>query len=155
MEIQRSAQHVMSTEHVNITLKFDAEGHAGGDSTCNYYGVDYQTGPDQALTFHNLISTLKACVDTSLMDLENEYYKALEGVATYSFDGITLQLFYNNGDSVLKFGGGSSPSPTIPGMPRTGGDGANQALFIITGLLLVLFGAGLLASTKGRQSATK
>lgn len=161
MEIQRSAEDVLNTEHLNVTLKFDAQGHAGGDSTCNYYGADYQTGPDQALTFHNLISTLILCVDTSLMDLEAEYYKALQGVTSYSFDGTTLQLFYNKGDSVLRFGGGSSPGPgpgpgpTIPGMPKTGGDAANHGLFVISGMLLVLLGAGLLASTRRRQAATK
>lgn len=165
MEIQRSAEDVLSTQHLNVTLKFDAEGHAGGDSTCNFYGADYQTGPDQALTFHNLISTLKACVDTSLMDLEAEYYRALQSTTSYSFDGTTLQLFYKSGNDsggVLRFGAGSGAGsgtgpgigPIIPGMPRTGGDGASHALFAIMGLL-VLSGAGLLASARRRQSAAK
>lgn len=144
MEIQRSAQDVLSTAHVNITLKFDAEGRAGGDSTCNYYGMSYQTGPGQALTFHDLISTLRACVDTSLMDLETEYYTALQGVTTYGFDGETLQLFYNNGGSVLKFG----TATMIPGMPKTGRSGADPGGIAVAGLLLALSGAVLLASVQ-------
>lgn len=143
LEIQRSTQDVLSTANTNVTLTFDIQGLARGNSACNSYSAPYQTGAGQALTLGDLVSTLRACVDTSLMDLETEYYRALQDVMTYSFDGATLQLFYNNGPSVLKFGAAS-----IPGMPKTGGLGANHPVFPLAGSLLVLFGVVFLASVQ-------
>ena len=142
LEIQRSTQDILSTAHTNVTLTFDPQGLARGISTCNSYSAPYQTGAGQALTLGALVSTLRACVDTSLMDLETEYYSALQAVTTYSFDGASLQLIYNNGASVLKFGNSSTP-----GMPITGELGANHPVFPLAGLLLVLFGVGFLVSS--------
>lgn len=133
LEIQRSPQDILSTTNTNVTLTFDPQGLAKGNSTCNSYSAPYQTAAGQSLTLGALVSTLRACVDTSLMDLETEYYRALQAVTTYSFDGATLQLFYNNGASILKFG-----TTSIPGMPKTGGFGINQLVFPLAGLLLLL-----------------
>lgn len=144
LEIERSAQDILSTSNVNITLSFDGQGLAGGNSACNFYSAPYQTGAGQALTFDPLISTLRACADASLMNLETEYYSALDGVASYSFDGTTLQLFYNNGGSVLRFG--TTAAPPVPGMPRTGGAGSNYTILATAGALLALLGAACLLS---------
>jgi heat shock protein HslJ len=141
VEIQRSAQDVMSTAAVRITLTLDTQGLASGESTCNLYSAEYQAGQGGALTMSPVVSTLRACVDTSLMDLESEYYRALEGVTSYSFDGSTLQLFYNNGASVLRF---TADAPAAPGMPRTGAADSNYGLPALAGMLLVLLGLAAL-----------
>ncbi len=150
LEIQRSTQDVLSTASVDITLEFDGQGLAGGNSTCNSYSANYQAGAGQSLTFESLISTLRACVDQSLNDLETEYYRALEGVASYSSDGTTLRLFYNNGGSVLLFGSSSTPG-TTPGMPRTGMPNSTFGVILGTGVLLVLVGAACVASRRRVQ----
>ena len=147
LEIQRSPGNVLDTSHLNVTLTFDGQGQAGGESTCNFYGVPYEVGPGQALTFDTIITTLRACVDQSLMDLETEYYSALEAVESYSFDGATLQLFYGNG-SVLRFGTDSAPAP-VPGMPKTGVANPHYIPFLVLGVLVVVLGAILLGRKRG------
>lgn len=150
VEIQRSAQDVASVADANITITFDSQGRVGGNSSCNSYGGSYQAGPSNALTFGDIISTLRACVDTRLMDLETEYYRALNGVASYSISGSTLRLTYN-GASVLEFTAGA---PSTPGMPRTGTSGADYTLFLIIGLALAALVAGSLAWSRRSHNAT-
>lgn len=141
VEIQRSPQDALDTSNLNVTLTFEADGRAGGNSTCNGYSAAYRTGAGQALTFTDLVSTLRACVDTSLMDIESEYYAALSGVSSYTFDGATLQLLYNNGASMLKY---DLIASSVPGMPATGvaeGFGASYAYFMGPVFALIIVGA--------------
>ncbi|MGA7732113.1 MAG: META domain-containing protein [Chloroflexia bacterium] len=137
-ELQRAPGDVRDTSDVTITLNFDGQGEASGQSTCNGYSTTYQQGPDNTLTFGNILSTKRACME---LDLEIEYYNALQGVSTYNLDNATLKLFYNNGNGVLTFE--SAPAPVI-GMPQTGAGFADVAPFAVLGVSLVLLGAGFL-----------
>lgn len=140
-EIQRSPGDVLDTTNVNITLRFDGQGMAAGDSTCNTFSASYQTGAGQALTLSSIISTLRACVDTAQQDLETEYYRALEGVKSYSFDGANLELMYGDGGA-LRFWLAATSGPA-PGMPTTGAGGGDYIAWLGVGLLALLLGAGL------------
>jgi heat shock protein HslJ len=135
VELQRSSQDVLNTTNANVTLRFDDQGSAGGNSPCNSYSAPYQAGSGQALTFGPVLTTLRACVDTSLQNLETEYYDALKSVNSYSFDGATLQLTYDNGASILKFAADGTSTGSVPGMPRTGFAGTQ---FLVAGLLVLV-----------------
>lgn len=154
LEIQRSSQDVLDTSNVDVTLTFDGQGRATGKSTCNGYSAPYQTGAGQALTFGPVLSTKRACVDASLTNLETEYLGALQGVTSYSFDGANLQLFFNNGGSVLKFGTGTS---IVPGMPKTGNAGADYITYMAVGALLALLGTASLLTRQvmSRRGSTR
>ena len=136
-ELQRAPGDVRDTSDVIITLNFDSQGEASGQSTCNGYSATYQQGPNNTLTFGSILSTKRACMD---LDLEIEYYNALQGVSSYNLDNATLKLFYNNGNGVLTF----EPIPAQVGMPQTGAGFADVAPFAVLGVSLVLLGAGFL-----------
>lgn len=150
IEVQRSAQDSVDTNNADVTIQFDTQGQAVGNSTCNSYSAQYTAGAGGALTFEPVISTLRACIDTSLMDLEMEYYRALEAVSSYSYDGANLRLLYNNGSSSLIYSAAETSGPA-PGMPRTGAGEANYVAFLGVGALLVLAGVALVASRRVLQ----
>jgi heat shock protein HslJ len=137
VELQRAPGDVRDTSDVTITLNFDDQGEASGQSTCNGYSTTYQQGPNNTLTFGNILSTKRACEN---LDLEIEYYNALQSVSSYDLDNATLKLFYNNGNGVLTF----EPTPAQVGMPQTGAGFADVAPFAVLGVSLVLLGAGFL-----------
>ena len=84
----------ISGEHVvgagQPTLRFNADGRAGGSGGCNSY-----TGPvsidGDAMTFGRLASTQKACLP-ALLDQEQKFFIALAGARSYSLDGGQLTL---------------------------------------------------------------
>ncbi|MEO5952683.1 MAG: META domain-containing protein [Chloroflexia bacterium] len=135
----KSSTGVKNTADQNITLNFDSNGHAVGQSTCNSYGGDYAAGNDGSLTLSQIISTLRACVDNALMDLEREYYDALNTVSSYITSGDTLEITYAN-NGVLIF---QSVTATV-GMPQTGFGIADATPFAILGVSLILLGSGFL-----------
>lgn len=137
--IQSPTSGVKNTSDQSITLNFDSKGTAGGQSTCNSYGGNYAVGADGSLAITQIISTLRACVDNALMDLESEYYDALNAVTAYTLNGDTLQISYANG-GVLTF----QADNVAVGMPQTGYGFADTAPFAIFGVSLVLLGAGFL-----------
>jgi heat shock protein HslJ len=133
IEIRQSGQEVKGTADAGITLLFEMEGRIGGASPCNSYSATYQVGAGETLTFGQVVSTLRACVDPSLQALESEYYTALSGVSSYSFQAGRLSLFFNNGQGVLEF-----VAPATPGMPRAGSSGEHTSAQVMRLLLAVL-----------------
>ncbi len=87
---------------VDVTLEFEAGGQAGGSGGCNSYGGPY-TVDNGSLQFGQLVSTLKACVDQEVMDLEAQYLDALQTVSEFELAGDSLTLTYAAGQSVLNF----------------------------------------------------
>ena len=163
LEIQRSPQDVVDTSSANITLGFDGQGLATGHSPCNGFSAPYQAGANGSLTFGDVLSTLRACVDNSLMNLESEYYGALKGVSSYSFQGDRLLLTYNSGASILKFGPSvaSQSGPAGPpagtgdevplGMPQTGMMDFNYTPLAALGGVMLLVGAVIIRARQARQ----
>ncbi len=158
-QIQRSAGNSTDTSDVTITINFDDQWQASGHSTCNSYGASYQQGADNSLTFSDFLQTFRACVDTRLMGLENEYFAALQNVTSYNLNNDTLQLFYNGGNSVLTFeptpvpGTTGTTGGTTIGMPQTGLGVADITPSVIFGVSLLLLGASLLVWRRLARSA--
>lgn len=139
-EISRPDGTARGTSDLNITLSFNNQGGITGLSTCNGFGGMYSVGVNNGLILTEIISTLRACEEQELNELESEYFAALNTVTSYTTDGSTLRLSYANG-GVLTFGA-SGPLPT-PGMPVTGSGFADVAPLAIGGLFMVMFGSSL------------
>jgi heat shock protein HslJ len=138
--IQGPAQDLQDLGSLGVTLRFGADGLAEGASTCNSYSAQATAGAGATLTFGPILSTKRACVEESRMNLETEYFTALQGVSAYTLQGTQLRLTYNNGSSFLEF-----TSTPAPGMPTTGGPNLGLTLAILAAgaLLLVAGGLGL------------
>ncbi|MEZ4682640.1 MAG: META domain-containing protein [Caldilineaceae bacterium] len=106
-----------------VTLQFDADGQAGGNTGCNSFGGNYTVNGD-SLTFSKIISTLVACADADVMNQEQQYLDALNGAERYAVDGDELTIWYDNGNSMLTFTAGAAPTP----VPTTEGPTATPAI---------------------------
>jgi heat shock protein HslJ len=125
--IERAGQDVLDTRGKGITLTFNRDGAAGGESTCNLYSSPFEAPGGATLRFGDVTSTLRACVDQSLMDLEALYYGLLKQVDSYGLNGDTLELNLSGG-GVLRYSGDGGSN--LPGMPRTGGGTDLMPIFV-------------------------
>lgn len=75
----------------DITLIFAKDGsRVSGYSGCNNYNGAFSTPAPARLSFAQMISTMKACMNN--MDLEAEYLKMLQSVDNYTINGNILSL---------------------------------------------------------------
>jgi len=77
--------------------------HVSGIAGCNNYSADYQVdGKD--LSFGPVATTRKTCSDPSgIMQQEGTFLSALSVVTSYELVDNSLEMFDNQGDSLLKF----------------------------------------------------
>jgi heat shock protein HslJ len=87
-------------EGSNVTLVFE-EGRAGGQGGCNSYSGEYKLDGQQ-ISFENVASTLKACIDEAVNQQEMDYFQALNQVNRFELNGENLTLFYAD-QGVLNF----------------------------------------------------
>lgn len=74
-----------------VTAEFGADGNLTGSGGCNTYTATYETSDPDGLKIGPVASTKMACEDEA-STVEQQYFAALENVATYSIDGTTLTL---------------------------------------------------------------
>lgn len=75
----------------DITLMFTKEGNrVSGYSGCNNYNGGFSTPAPSRLSFAQMVSTMKACMNN--MDVEAEYLKMLQSVDNYAINGNILSL---------------------------------------------------------------
>ncbi len=74
-----------------VTAEFGADGNLTGSGGCNTYTATYETSDPDGLKIGPVASTKMACEDDA-NTVEQQYFAALENVATYSIDGTTLTL---------------------------------------------------------------
>jgi heat shock protein HslJ len=84
----------------SITLAFGDDGRAVGSGGCNGYGGSYRINGD-ALSFSDLISTLRACAQGGVMAQETAYLAAIGAATTYTLEGDTLTIRYDGGALVF------------------------------------------------------
>lgn len=72
------------------TLRFAADGRAGGSGGCNTYVGPVSIDGD-AMTFGRLASTRKACAP-AMLDQEQKFFIALAGARSFSIVGAQLTL---------------------------------------------------------------
>lgn len=84
------------------TLIF-ADGKVSGNASCNSFGGEYKRGSGDALKFGQMMSTLMACADDSLMKQETSYLGMLEQVAKYKMENDQLFLYGQGGQLLAEF----------------------------------------------------
>jgi heat shock protein HslJ len=85
-----------------ITLKFGADGRAGGSGGCNSYSGAYREQGER-LSFSRIISTKRACLEQTANQHEQRYLAALEAAARFKLSGDRLTIFYGAGQGGLNF----------------------------------------------------
>jgi heat shock protein HslJ len=117
-----------------LTIEFTTDGQVSGNAGCNSFAGGYQVQEDKLL-LGELVSTLVACTDTTLMEQEVAYLDALQRVSDYRIEGDSLTLIYGEGEGTLNFTRASStpedstPTETATPAPEAGVPaGESQAL---------------------------
>ncbi len=85
-----------------ITLVFDSAGQVSGDGGCNSYGGTYQVADNQ-VSFSQLISTLRACMDDNVTAQEQDYLQALQSSGRFERTDTGLTIWYDNEAGTLNF----------------------------------------------------
>jgi heat shock protein HslJ len=85
-----------------VTLLFDESGGASGSAGCNSYGGVYQVDQGR-LVFSELVNTLMACTEATLMDQEAQYLRALQSAGTFELSAERLLIHYGDEQSTLNF----------------------------------------------------
>jgi heat shock protein HslJ len=75
----------------DITLDFTEGQRVAGSAGCNQYNAGY-TLQGQALSFHQPVSTLMACMPEKVMENETAFLQALAAVTEVQLSGDTLTL---------------------------------------------------------------
>ena len=81
-----------------ITLRFE-NGQVSGNAGCNSYGGTYQINGNQ-IKFEQVISTMMACTDQSMMDQESAYLGFLGKVQSFALAEGQLQLYRSDGETL-------------------------------------------------------
>lgn len=82
----------------NVTLSFQ-DGRASGNAGCNSYGGEYQLKGD-TLKIEQLVSTLMACADSSMMDQETTYLEFLRNAQRFELADGQLQIYRSDGEAL-------------------------------------------------------
>ncbi len=85
-----------------VTLQFDDQGQAAGFSGCNSFGGRYQV-VGSSITFSDTVSTLMACEDQQVMDLEAQYLEALRTAGSFTLAGDTLTIAFGELQGIMTF----------------------------------------------------
>ena len=101
-------------EGTTVTLKFGADGRAGGSSGCNSYGGEYREQGEN-LSFSRIISTKRACLDERANQQEQRYFAALESAGKCRLAEMRLTISHGDGRSALNF---VSDAPSKPASQR-------------------------------------
>ena len=82
-----------------LTLAFES-GQASGHSGCNSFGGTYQVNGNE-LQFEQMMSTLMACANQSLMEQESTYMKFLGDANHFEFVDGQLHIYRPDGDALI------------------------------------------------------
>ena len=86
-----------------ITAQFDETGSLSGSAGCNNYSGSYETDGEN-ITMGPFITTFMACAEPEgIMEQETQYLAALETAATYTIDGLTMNMRTADGATVANF----------------------------------------------------
>lgn len=76
-----------------VTLAFTSDSEAGGSGGCNSFGARYEADPARgSIAFSEIVSTLMACLDEGVGDVEAVYFEALNMADRYQIEGDRLTI---------------------------------------------------------------
>ena len=82
-----------------LTLAFE-NGQVSGHSGCNSFGGTYKISGDK-LQFDQMMSTMMACVDQSLMEQESAFMKFLDDAQSFEIVDGQLHVYRSSGDALI------------------------------------------------------
>ena len=85
---------------VATSLVFGTDGQVSGNMGCNSFGGKYAV-KDGEITFSEVVSTMMACTNESVMTQEQSALKILNGSVKYELNGSTLVIFDSTGENAL------------------------------------------------------
>ncbi len=83
-----------------ITLEFGEDDRVAGSGGCNTYSSTY-TVENDTIAFSGVISTLKACAETGIMEQEQAYFGALQSTTSYEIVDDQLIITYGDGQQLV------------------------------------------------------
>jgi heat shock protein HslJ/membrane-bound inhibitor of C-type lysozyme len=118
-------------DRAQTTIGFDTSGRVSGSTGCNRY-TGAATIENEVLRFGQLASTRRACVP-ALMDQEQKFLRALEGVRGYAVaaNGL-LHLHGASGEPLLRLAAmpKGAPGKSGPASPGTASPASRTLVFI-------------------------
>src|SRR5678815_4588884 len=100
----------------SITIQFGSDSRASGSSGCNSYSGNYNTEGER-LSFGQMISTMRACVEPKANQQEQKYMAALRAITRFTITESSLSL--SDETEVLLNFIGSQPSANDQGTATT------------------------------------
>jgi heat shock protein HslJ len=85
-----------------VTLGFTNSTEAGGSGGCNSFGAKYEAGSDGSISFSQIISTLMACTQQGVDDVETAYLDGLNSSEHFEIVGPTLTIIGGGHTLVLE-----------------------------------------------------
>jgi len=76
-------------------ISFDpVKGSAGGNTSCNVFGGNYETNGDK-ISITKTIATMRACIEDERMQIERQFLDALRIANRYEVRGDKLLLYHD------------------------------------------------------------
>ncbi len=75
-----------------VTLGFTSSTEAGGSGGCNSFGAKYEASSAGSISFSEIVSTLMACTQEGVGDVETAYLDALNAAEHYEIAGTTMTI---------------------------------------------------------------
>ena len=82
---------VQEDAYISFHLK---EGAAGGDTSCNVFGGNFETSGDR-FSFTQGISTMRACIEDERMNIERKFLDGLRTADRYEIRGDRLMVYHD------------------------------------------------------------
>ena len=83
-----------------VTLVFSGAEGAGGTGGCNVFGGSYAVDED-TISFSEIFSTQRFCMESGVMDQERAYFEALESAVRFELFGDQLIIVYGDGQQLV------------------------------------------------------
>ncbi|HET7010324.1 MAG TPA: META domain-containing protein [Anaerolineales bacterium] len=94
-------EETTSIEGSPITIELGPDGTVSGSAGCNSFGGAFEL-QGSTLTFKDVSSTLMACSDESVTQLEQQFLEALRTAIRFELTGESLTIWYGDGQSKLE-----------------------------------------------------
>lgn len=89
-------EEILVVPGTTVTLIFQENNNAGGNSGCNSYGGEFRVQGNR-IEFAEIVSTMMACMGTGIMEQEQRFHEALRTAESYELSGDSLVITYAGG----------------------------------------------------------
>lgn len=96
-----------------VSLRFGDAGRASGSTGCNNFSGTYSVRGD-TISFGAMVSTRRACLDQRANEQEERFLAAFASARRFRIVSSRLNIYYNNGRSVLNFVDANAAPPDEP-----------------------------------------